>query len=78
MMYHYNFPQSDLLLKMPSDLIIAAIANELDILKLKLRYAAQNPAFIDDRQELSYYLNTLVRDLNILNRGLPPLPQEDH
>jgi hypothetical protein len=76
MMHHYSFPQSDLLLTMPSDITISAIAKELDILKLKLQYAAQNPEFIDDRQELSYYLSTLVRDLNVLNRGLPPLPQE--
>lgn len=76
MTHYYNFPQLDLLLPMPSDLVISAIAKELDILKLKLQYAAQNPDFIDDRQELSYYLNTLVRDLNVLNRGLPSLPQE--
>jgi hypothetical protein len=73
---HHHFPQTDLLLVMPNDLTIAAIAKELDILKLKLRYAAENLEFIDDRQELSYYLNTLVRDLNIINRQLPPLPQE--
>ena len=61
---------------MPSDLTIAAIAKELDILKLKLQYAAQNPEFSEDRQELIYYLNTLVWDLNVINCGLPPLPQE--
>ena len=76
MTHYYDCPQSDLLLTMPSDLTISAIAKELDILKLKLQYAAQNPAFIDDRQELNYYLNTLFQDLNVLNRGLPPLPQE--
>jgi hypothetical protein len=57
----YSFPQSDLFLTMPIDLTISTIAKELDILKLKLQYASQNPEFIDDRQELSYYLNTLVR-----------------
>ena len=72
----HHFPQTDLLLVMPNDITISAIAKELDILRLKLQYAAQNPDFIDDRQELGYYLNTLVRDLNIINRGLPPLPQE--
>ena len=73
---HHRFPQTDLRLIMPTDLTISAIAKELDILKCKLQYAAQNADFIDDRQELGYYLNTLVRDLNIINRGLPPLPQE--
>jgi hypothetical protein len=76
MTHHHNFPQSDLFLTMPIDLTISTIAKELDILKLKLQYASQNLEFINDRQELSYYLNTLVRDLNVLNRGLPPLPQE--
>ena len=61
---------------MPNDLTISAIAKELDILKCKLAYATENPDFIGDRQELSYYLNTLMNDLNIINRGLPPLPQE--
>ena len=61
---------------MPNDLTISAIAKELNILKRKLQYAAENSDFIDERQELGYYLNTLVRDLNIINRGLPPLPQE--
>jgi hypothetical protein len=73
---HHHFPQTDLLLVMPNNIAILAIAKELDILKLKLQYAAQNSDFINDRQELGYYLNTLVRDLNIINRGLPPLPQE--
>ena len=73
---HHYFPHTDLLLVMPNDIAISAIAKELDVLKLKLQYAAQNSDFIDDRQELGYYLNTLVRDLNIINRGLPPLPQE--
>jgi hypothetical protein len=73
---HRHFPQTDLLLVMPNDITISAIAKELDIVKRKLQYAAQNSDFIDDRQELGYYLNTLVRDLNIINRGLPPLPQE--
>ena len=73
---HYQFPQTDLFLVMPNDIAILAIAKELDILKLKLQYAAQNSDFIDDRQELCYYLSTLVRDLNIINRGLPPLQQE--
>ena len=73
---HRHFPQTDLLLVIPNDITISAIAKELDIVKRKLQYAAQNSDFIDDRQELGYYLNTLVRDLNIINRGLPPLPQE--
>jgi len=75
MVYH-NFPQSNLPLMMPNNLTISAIAKELEILKLKLQYVAQNADFIDDRQELSYYLNTVLRDLNIINRGLPPLSQE--
>jgi hypothetical protein len=61
---------------MSNDLTIIAIAKELDILEMKLQYAAQNSGFIDDRQELCHYLNELVHDLNIINRGLPPLPQE--
>jgi hypothetical protein len=69
-------PHSDLFLIMPIDLAISAITQELDILKLKIQHAAQNPSFIDDRQELNFYLNTLLRDLNVVNRGLPPLPQE--
>lgn len=73
---HHNFPQTDLLFIMPNDLTISAIAKELDIFKRKLAYATENPDFIGDRQELSYYLNTLMNDLNIINRGLPPLPQE--
>ena len=76
MINHHHFPQSDLVLLMSNDQSISAIAKELDILKLKLQYNAQNADFIDDRQELCYYLNTLVRDLTMLNRGLPPLPQE--
>jgi hypothetical protein len=73
---HHHFPQTDLLLVMPTDLTLSAIAKELDVLKRKLEYATKNPDFIGDRQELGYYLNTLVHDLNIINRGLPPLPQE--
>ena len=76
MTHYYTFPQPDLLLVMSSDLTISAISQELDILKLKLQHAAQNSEYIDDRQELQYYLNTVVRDLNVINRGLPPLPQE--
>jgi hypothetical protein len=77
MTHHHDFPQSDLFLTMPIDLTISTIAKELDILKMKLQHAAQNPVFIDDRQELNFYLNTLVRDLHILNRAFPPLPQEE-
>ncbi len=71
-----TYPNSDPFLTMPIDLAVSAIAQELDILKLKIQHAAQNPSFIDDRQELNFYINTLLRDLNIVNRGLPPLPQE--
>jgi hypothetical protein len=71
-----HFPKSDLLSVLPNDLIISTIAQELAILKLKLQYAGHNSDFIDDRQELRHYLNELVRDLTIINRGLPPLPQE--
>jgi hypothetical protein len=76
MTHHHHFPQSDLLSALTNDLIIATIAQELAILKQKLQYAAHNTDFIDDRQELRHYLNELVRDLTIINRGLPPLPQE--
>lgn len=61
---------------LPSELTLRAIATELDILKLKFEYIAHNPGFIDERQEMNYYLNTVLRDLNVVNRGLPPLPKE--
>ncbi len=76
MPHHHSFPGSDLFLNVPINLTISMITKELEILKQKIQYAAQNPNFIDDRQELNYYLSTLLHDLNIINRGLPPLPQE--
>jgi hypothetical protein len=58
---------------MPVDITIAAIEKELKIFKLK---HAQNSDCIENRQELNFYLNTLIRDLHILNRAFPPLSQE--
>lgn len=75
-MTNHHLPQSDYLSTLSNDQTISAIVKELEILKLKLQYAAQNSEFINNRQELCHYLNELVRDLTIINRGLPPLPQE--
>ena len=72
-MTNHHIPQLDLL---ANDQTISAIAKELDLLKLKLQYAAQNSESIEDRQEISDYLNELVRDLTSINSDLPPLPQE--
>jgi hypothetical protein len=58
------------------DLIISVISKELEILKLKLKYISKNPDFVDDTNELSHHLNDLMSHLNVLNRGLPPLPIE--
>jgi hypothetical protein len=58
------------------DLIISAISTELEILKLKLKYISKNPDFVDDTNQLSHHLNDLMSHLNVLNRGLPPLPSE--
>jgi hypothetical protein len=75
-MNHHNFfPQSDLFFCMPVDITIAAIEKELKIFNLKLKHA-QNSDCIENRQELNFYLNTLIRDLHILNRAFPPLSQE--
>ena len=54
--------------------IIAAINSELEILKFKLKYLAKYPDFIDDPQQLCHYLAELMTHLNVINRGLPPLP----
>jgi hypothetical protein len=56
--------------------VIAAITSELEILKLKVKYIAQHPDFIDDPQQLQHHLTELMTHLNIINRGLPPLPSE--
>jgi hypothetical protein len=58
------------------DLIISAISTELEILKLKLKYISKNPDFVDDTNQLSHHLNELLLHLNVLTRGLPPLPSE--
>jgi hypothetical protein len=58
------------------ELIISAISKELEILKLKLTYISKNPCFVDDTNQLSHHLNELMSHLNVLNRGLPPLPSE--
>jgi hypothetical protein len=67
---------SGFLTTIPHDFVIAAIAKELEILKLKLQYTSHNADFIDDRQQLYYYLNELIHNLTVINRGLPPLPTE--
>jgi hypothetical protein len=72
---HY-FPQSDLFLTMPADIVVAAIEQEINTFKLNLKHAEQHTDCISDRQELIFYLNTVVRDLQILNRAFPP-PQQN-
>jgi hypothetical protein len=72
---HY-FPQSDLFLTMPANITIAAIEQEINTFKLNLKYAEQHMECISDRQEFVFYLNTVVRDLQILNRAFPH-PQQN-
>jgi hypothetical protein len=72
-MPHYcNFTRSN-----PSsisiDLTIATIATELSILQLNIKNPA---AIIDDPHELGYRLESLLEDLNIINRALPHLSKE--
>jgi hypothetical protein len=69
-------PKPYLATSISHDLIISAISNELEVLKLKLKYISKNPDFIDDTNQLSHHLNELMSHLNVLNRGLPPLPSE--
>jgi hypothetical protein len=73
-MRHYH---SNLLHSNPSsisiDLTIATIATELSILQLNIK----NPeAIIDDPHELDHRLQSLLENLKVINRALPPLPQE--
>ena len=56
--------------------IITAISQDWDILKLKLEHFSRNSDFVDDAQELNYHLQDLRAYLNVVNRGLPALPNE--
>lgn len=76
-MHEGYYPRSSgLLVMMPSEVTIFAIFKEIDEMKSKINYISQHPDPICDRQELNYYLNTLLQDLQIVNRGLPVLPAE--
>lgn len=66
--YHNNLPRSNL--SSPSiDLTIATITKELSILQLNIK----NPeAIVDDPHELDHRLASLLEDLKVINRVLPP------
>ncbi len=76
MMNDCYLPKPYLATPISHDLIISAISTELEILKLKLKHISKKPDFVDDTNQLSHHLNELMSHLNVLNRGLPPLPSE--
>jgi hypothetical protein len=69
-------PKPHLATPISHDLIISAISNELEILKLKLKYISKNPDFVEDINQLNHHLHELMSHLNVINRGLQPLPSE--
>jgi hypothetical protein len=69
-------PKPHLATPISHDLLISAISTELEILKLKLKYISKNPDFVEDINQLNHHLHELLSSLNVLTRGLPPLPSE--
>jgi hypothetical protein len=72
MAHYWNFNRSNSS-SISIDLTISTIATELSILQLKIK----NPdALVDAPHELGYRLESLLEDLNIINRALPHLSKE--
>jgi hypothetical protein len=72
MPHYWNFNRSNSS-SISIDLTITSIATELSILQLNIKNPA---AIIDDPHELGYRLESLLEDLNIINRALPHLSKE--